>query len=166
MNLLFAMVAFIVIFSVIGMDLQLESGEVVHRTMSPLQSVQAGFVYIGMVVQAVAGLFNPATAAQTVSDSTSIVGIAVMSKTYFEAGVVAALQFMAMISVSLGVMNLLPIPPLDGGRFVVEVFQKLTRRLVSTRAMTYLSMAGMALFIGFFVIMLNQDVQRFILGNW
>ncbi len=63
-------------------------------------------------------------------------------------------------------MNLLPIPPLDGGRFVVEVFQKLTRRLVSTRAMTYLSMAGMALFIGFFVIMLNQDVQRFILGNW
>ena len=165
-NLLFAMVAFIVIFSVIGMDLQLESGEVVHRTMSPLQSVQAGFVYIGMVVQAVAGLFNPATAAQTVSDSTSIVGIAVMSKTYFEAGVVAALQFMARISVSLGVMNLLPIPPLDGGRFVVEVFQKLTRRLVSTRAMTYLSMAGMALFIGFFVIMLNQDVQRFILGNW
>lgn len=165
-NLLFAMVAFVIIFSVIGVDLQLESGEVVHRTLNPLQSIQAGFMYIGMVVQAVAGLFNPATAAQTVSDSTSIVGIAVMSKTYFEAGLVAALEFMAMISVSLGVMNLLPIPPLDGGRFVVEVFQKLTRRPVSMRAMNYLSMAGMALFIGFFVIMLNQDIQRFILGNW
>ena len=162
-NLLFAMVAFIVIFAVIGVDVQLESGEVVHRTMAPLQSIQAGFMYIGMVVQAVVGLFNPATAAQTVSDSTSIVGIAVMSKAYFEAGLVMALQFMAMISVSLGVMNLLPIPPLEGGRCGVEGFQKRTRRAVSTRAMTYLSMAGMALFIGFFVIMLNQDVQRFIL---
>jgi len=27
-------------------------------------------------------------------------------------------------------------------------------------------MAGMALFLGFFVIMLNQDIQRFVLGNW
>lgn len=165
-NLLFAMVAFVVIFSVIGVDLQLESGEVVHRTMNPLQSIQAGFMYIGMVAQAVAGLFNPATAAQTVSDSTSIVGIAVMSKTYFEAGLVTALEFTAMISVSLGIMNLLPIPPLDGGRFVVEIFQKLTRRPVSVRAMSYLSMAGVALFVGFFVIMLNQDIQRFIFGNW
>ena len=123
-------------------------------------------MYIGMVIQAVAGLFNPATAAQTVSDSTSIVGIAVMSKDYFQAGLVEALEFMAMISVSLGIMNLLPIPPLDGGRFVVEIFQKGTRKTVSQKAMNYMSLAGMALFLGFFVIMLNQDIQRFVFGNW
>jgi regulator of sigma E protease len=38
-----------------------------------------------------------------------------------------------MISVSLGIMNLLPIPPLDGGRFVVEIYQRLRRRVVSPR---------------------------------
>ncbi len=90
----------------------------------PGRAIVAGFTYICMVVQAVAGLFNPATAAQTVSDSSSVVGIAVMSKQFADAGLVPFMQFMAMISVSLGIMNLLPIPPLDGGRFVIEVFQK------------------------------------------
>ena len=66
----------------------------------------------------------------------------------------------------LAAFNLLPIPPLDGGRFVVEVFQKGTRKMVSQKAMNYMSLAGMALFLGFFVIMLNQDIQRFVFGNW
>lgn len=116
MNLLFAMLVFVVVFSVIGFQVQHpETGEITTIHASVLQALQAGFMYIGMVIQAVVGLFNPATAAQTVSDSTSIVGIAVMSKDYFQAGLVEALEFMAMISVSLGIMNLLPIPPLDGG---------------------------------------------------
>ena len=167
MNLLFAMLVFILVFSVIGFQVQHpETGEITTIHASVLQALQAGFMYIGMVIQAVAGLFNPATAAQTVSDSTSIVGIAVMSKDFFQAGLVQGLEFMAMISVSLGIMNLLPIPPLDGGRFVVEIFQKGTRKTVSQKAMNYMSMAGMALFLGFFVIMLNQDIQRFVFGNW
>ena len=166
-NLLFAMLVFVLVFSVIGFQVaHPDTGEIVTIHASVLQALQAGFSYIGMVVQAVIGLFNPATAAQTVSDSTSIVGIAVMSKDFFQAGLVQGLEFMAMISVSLGIMNLLPIPPLDGGRFVVEIFQKGTRRTVSQKAMNYMSMAGMALFLGFFVIMLNQDIQRFVFGNW
>ena len=165
-NLLFAIALFIVWLSVIGSDGQTSTGEVVHVTLNPLEAIQFGFMYIGAVIQAVAGLFNPATAAQTVSDSASIIGIAVMSKDFFEAGLVSIMQFFAMLSVSLGIMNLLPIPPLDGGRFVVEVFQKVTRKVVSTRAMNYLSAAGMILFIGFFLVMANQDIQRFVFGNW
>lgn len=166
MNLLFAMLAFVIIYSVMGFDVANQAGQVTHVTATPLQAIQAGFNVIGMTLQAIIGLFNPTTAAETVSNSTSIIGISVMSADYFAAGFQDALFFMALISVSLGLMNLLPIPPLDGGRFAVEIFQKITRRQVSTRVMGYLSVAGMALFIGFFVIMLNQDVQRFILGNW
>lgn len=166
MNLLFAILLFIVWLSIIGIDGQNSAGEMVHVTLNPLEAIQFGFMYIGAVIQAVAGLFNPQTAAQTVSDSASIIGIAVMSKDFFEAGLVSIMQFFAMISVSLGIMNLLPIPPLDGGRFVVEVFQKITRKVVSTRAMNYLSAAGMLLFLGFFLIMANQDIQRFVFGNW
>ena len=165
MNLLFAILVFVVLFSVIGFDVQYPTGEVAHITVTPWQSIVVGFNYIGAVIQAVVGLFNPATAAQTVSDSTSIVGIAVLSRQAVEQGLFMALQFMAMISVSLGIMNLIPIPPLDGGRFVVEVFQKATRKVVSPRAMWYMSMAGMALFLGFFAIMLNQDIQNLIAGT-
>ncbi len=166
-NLLFAVLAFIVIYSVIGIDLQnTETGEVFHFNATPLQSIQAGFMYIVAVVQAVAGLFNPATAADTVSQSSSIVGIAVMSRDFFEAGFVYALEFTAMISVSVGIMNLIPIPPLDGGRFVVETIQKIRRKSVSAKALGYASWVGMGLFLVFFAIMVNQDIQRFIFGNW
>ena len=119
-----------------------------------------------MTLVAIAGLFNPETAAQTISNSTSIVGIAIMSKGAFEAGLINFLFFAAVISVSLGLMNLLPIPPLDGGRFVVEVFQKISKKTVSIKALNYMSLAGMVLFGVFFLVMLNQDVQRYIFGNW
>lgn len=166
-NLIFAMLAFVVIYSVLGFDVaNPDTGELTHVVVSPDKAIMAGFSYIGMTVQAIAGLFNPATAAETVANSTSIMGIAVMSADYFAAGFAEALFFMAIISVSLGLMNLIPIPPLDGGRFAVEVFQRISRRQVPARVMGYLSVAGMALFIGLFVIMLNQDVQRFIFGNW
>lgn len=166
-NLLFAVVAFVVVFTFIGSDVQyVDTGEVAHITLDPVQAVQLGFTYIGAVVQAVAGLFNPATTAQVVEGSTSIVGIAVLSGNAFQAGVSEFLLFMAMISTSLGIMNLLPIPPLDGGKFIVEVVQKISRRAVSLRVMNALSLAGMALFLCLFVVMVNQDVQRFVFGNW
>lgn len=166
-NLLFAVLVFVVVYSIVGVDMtNSQTGEVSHITMSPLRSVEVGFAYIGAVVQMVVSLFNPQTAADVVSNSTSVVGIAVMSKTYAEAGLLEFVFFMAMLSVSLGIMNLLPIPPLDGGRFVIEIFQKLTRKNVSTRALSYMSAAGMILFLGFFAIMVNQDVQRFVFGNW
>ena len=166
-NLLFALVAFVIIYSVLGFDYQnSQTGEVSHVVIPPLKAIEAGFMYIGMVIQAVVGLFNPQTAADTVSNSTSVVGIAVMSKSAFEAGFTELFSFTAMLSVSLGIMNMLPIPPLDGGRFVVEVYQRIRRKVISLRAMNYLSFAGVALFMLFFLVMMNQDIQRFIFGNW
>lgn len=166
-NLLFAVIAFIIVYSVIGIDYtNPQTGEVSHIVTSPFQAIQIGISYIALTLQAILNLFNPETAAQTVSDSTSIVGIAVMSADYFSQGLVYGLFFMAAISISLGLMNLLPIPPLDGGRFLIEIIQKLTGREMSMKALSYVSMAGMALFMCFFVFMLNQDIQRFVLGNW
>lgn len=167
MNLLYAMIMFVIIYSVIGVDLQnTATGEITHYTLDPLQSVTAGFRYIGSVIVAIVGLFNPATAVETVSNSTSIIGIAVLSRDAFEAGLVNILSFSAIISVSLGLMNLLPIPPLDGGRLLIEIIQKISRRTVSVRVQNYLSTAGFILFMVFFIVMVNQDIQRFIFGNW
>ncbi|WP_101723352.1 site-2 protease family protein [Eggerthella timonensis] len=166
-NLLFAVLLLVVVFSVIGLDMvNPDTGAIQHVVLTPLQALQFGFNYIGMVVQMVVGLFNPATAAETVSNSSSVIGIAAMSKTYFDLGAGYAMMFVVMISVSLGIMNLLPIPPLDGGRLVIEIFQKVSRKVVSMRALNYLSAAGMILFIGFFLFMANQDIQRFVFGNW
>ncbi|MEG0070665.1 MAG: site-2 protease family protein [Raoultibacter sp.] len=167
MNLIFSMVVFVLLFSVIGFDAQNPAtGDIQHMTVDPFKAISAGFNYIGAVVGAVVGLFNPMTAAETVSQSTSLMGMAVLSKTAAEQGITSFLSFMAMISVSLGIMNMLPIPPLDGGRFVVEIYQKIRRKFISYKALNYLSMVGIVLFMGLFIVMLNQDIQRFIFGNW
>jgi len=152
---------------VLGFDVvDQATGATTHMTVDPGRAIMAGFNYIGAVFMAILGLFNPQTAAETVSNSTSIVGIAVMSKTAFDAGFTEFLAFSAMISVSLGLMNMLPIPPLDGGRFIIEIYQLIRRKNITMRALNALSAAGMMLVFGFFLIMLNQDIQRFVFGNW
>ena len=104
--------------------------------------------------------------AEVISDSASVIGIAVISKQAADAGLATLLEFTAMISVSLGVMNMLPIPPLDGGRFLVEIYQRLFRRDISIKAMNIISIVGVSLFLVLFVVMIGQDVSRFIFGNW
>ena len=166
MNILFAVLAFIICYSLFGFDMELADGTIVHRTLTVWQSIRVGFIYIGMVGQAVLQLFNPATAGQVISDSASVIGIAVISKQAAEAGIVTLLEFTAMISVSLGIMNMLPIPPLDGGRFLVEIYQRIFRRDISVRALNTVSIIGISLFMVLFVVMIGQDVSRFIFGQW
>ncbi|MDR2715685.1 MAG: site-2 protease family protein [Coriobacteriaceae bacterium] len=167
LNLVFAIVLFVLIYSVIGIDMMdPQTGDIQHIRLDPLRAITGGFAVIGMVVEAVAKLFNPATAAETLSGSASVVGIAVMSKTAAEQGFINFIFFLAMISISLGIMNLIPIPPLDGGRLVIEVFQKIARRPVSMRVMNYLVGVGLLLLLSLFVFLVFQDVQRMFTGFW
>ena len=166
-NLLFAVLAFVIIYSVMGYDLQnTDTGEITHHVLNPLQAIMVGFNYIALVAQAIVNLFNPATVADTVTQSSSIVGIAIMSKSAAEQGFESFLLFTAMISVSLGLMNLLPITPLDGGRFVIEVYQRITRRLASQRALNVLSALGMGFILVLCFVMIGQDVMRIFTGFW
>ena len=107
----------------------------------------SGFAYIGMVIQAVASLFNPCDSAPRPCPNSAPASSASppCRRTPWTRALRAALQFVAMISVSLGVMNLLPIPPLDGGRLVVEAFQKVhAQGRCRRKALNYMSAAGMA----------------------
>lgn len=164
-NLLLVFIIFVIIYGIIGLDYQnQETGEVFHVNFSPLECAVIGLNYLGMVVDAVVKLFNPVTVAETVSQSTSVVGIVALTDDMFRQSLQDGLFFVAAISASLGIMNLLPIPPLDGGKLVIEIVQKITRRSVSARAQSNISLVGIGLFLLLFVVLLNQDIQTFILG--
>lgn len=164
-NLVFAILCFVVVYSIIGVDVEID-GQMTHYTAGPLASIRAGFMYIWLTIQAILQLLNPMTTAEVVSQSTSIVGIAYLSNDYFSQGLAEGLLFMGMISASLGLMNLIPIPPLDGGHFIVEVIQKIIHRNISEKAINVVSYIGLGLLLALFVVTLNQDIQRFIFGNW
>ena len=74
-------------------------------------------------------------------------------------------MLMAAVSMSLGLMNLLPIPPLDGGKVAIELVQLMTRRRVPLRVQSGLSYVGMALALALFVVVLGQDITRFVFGG-
>lgn len=137
--------------------------ELVH--WSVFESLKASLGYIGQVTVAVVGLFMPSTAVETLEQSTSVVGIAYMARDAAGMGVAAFSALGAALSISLGLFNLLPIPPLDGGKILIEVIQRIARRDVPIRLVNGLTMVGIALFLVLFVYLLFQDISRFVIGG-
>ena len=130
--------------------------------LSPLEAAGVTASYIAQTAQSVAQLLVPAQTMEILNNSTSEVGIAVMIAQAAAAGPAMFLSLAALISFSLGFMNLLPSPPLDGGKLLIEVVQAVIRRPVPTRVQTGLSLAGFALLMVLVVYMLRLDVLRFL----
>jgi len=79
-------------------------------------------------------------------------------------GWISFVGFLALVSVSLGVLNLLPIPLLDGGHLMYYVAEVLTGRPVSERTMEIGSRIGMFLLLLLMSFALFNDLQRLIGG--
>jgi regulator of sigma E protease len=62
-------------------------------------------------------------------------------------GWISFVSFLALVSVSLGVLNLLPVPVLDGGHLMYYIYEVLTGRAVSEKVMEYGMRIGMALLL-------------------
>jgi len=79
-------------------------------------------------------------------------------------GVLSLVSFIAFISISLGFMNLLPVPMLDGGHLAFYAFEAVSGRPASIRAQEYATMAGLACVLVFFVFVTVNDLKSF--GVW
>ena len=79
-------------------------------------------------------------------------------------GLETYLELLAAVSMSLGFMNLLPIPPLDGGKILIEVVQAARRKPVSLKVQNYISYAGLAFFLFVFVMALRNDILNIVMG--
>ena len=116
--------------------------------------------YIGMVAGTIARIIMPQHTIEIVSQSSSIVGISAMASEAASSGFYDLVSFAAAVSMSLGFMNLLPIPPLDGGKMVIEIVEAIRRKPLSTKAQTYLSYVGLAFFLFLFCFALRNDIMR------
>jgi regulator of sigma E protease len=89
-----------------------------------------------------------------------IVGVSDIGHQVYGLGIVAALTFLAVISLSLGVINLLPFLPLDGGHIFWSLIEKLRGEPVSLRVMEGVSVIGFALVAMLFFIGLSNDIGQ------
>ena len=118
------------------------------------------FSYIGMVAGTIARIIIPQHTIEIVSQSSSIVGISAMASEAASSGFYDLASFAAAVSMSLGFMNLLPIPPLDGGKMVIEIVEAIRRKPLSAKAQAYLSYVGLAFFLFLFCFALRNDILR------
>jgi len=73
---------------------------------------------------------------------------------------VALLTIMALISVNLGVLNLLPIPALDGGHIMFNLYEMITGLKPKEQVLIYLTVAGWVILIGLMTLGLYNDINR------
>lgn len=97
-----------------------------------------------------------------VDDLSSFVGIFDLVKTFVGSGFLSLLAFMAMLSVNIGVMNLLPIPALDGGRIVFLGYELVTRKKPSKKVENIINNIFFILLMILFVYVTYNDIVRMI----
>ena len=88
------------------------------------------------------------------------IGIAKHSGDAAQRGWESWLRFVALLSISLGVLNLAPLPVLDGGHIVLSLAQMITRRQFSERFVSIWSALGIAFLMGLMVWVLVFDIIR------
>ena len=86
------------------------------------------------------------------------IGIANIGAGAVRAGVVATITIAALISINLAIINLLPIPGLDGGRLLFVAIEAIIRRPLPARLSTWVSLAGFVLLIGLMLVASVHDI--------
>ena len=87
--------------------------------------------------------------------------IAQMATQTAETGIITYLGFMALLSISLAILNFLPFPALDGGHMVFLVYEAIFRREVPLEVRLGLQKAGFVLLLAFMAFVLYNDIRHF-----
>ena len=98
-------------------------------------------------------------------DARGPIGIAQETGRILEAPLVSQLLFVGLLSVNLAVLNVLPFPPLDGGRIAVVLLEGVRRRKLPAEREALIYLTGFAVLIALIVLISIQDIQRLITGG-
>lgn len=104
-------------------------------------------------------LFGPKTGVG-IGDLSGPVGIFSMVRNARKNGIQAFVEFIAFLSINIGLLNLLPIPALDGGRLVFIGYEAITKRKVNKKVENGLIMATFILLFGLMIYVTFNDVFR------
>ena len=109
------------------------------------------------IVRVVRGLFSGRISTREVGGPIAI-GVAAGESAHL--GLAAFLAFMALISVQLAVINLLPIPVLDGGQFLFLLGEAVLRRPLNVKLRERLTLVGLVLIVLLMVLAFSNDIRR------
>jgi regulator of sigma E protease len=120
-------------------------------------SVQKNWEWSTLIVQTLVGLFTKET---SVKQLMGPVAIADLSGAAAEAGWISLFSLMAMISLNLGLLNLMPIPVLDGGHIFILALEGLARRDFSMKVKEKMLLVGFVVLLMLMVTVIYNDLMR------
>ena len=133
-----------------------------NRKYSVLEAIPAGlrltFSTIGGYIQDLKLVFTPSTEAyKSVGSFISMGQIFPASWDWYR-----FVNILALLSIMLGVMNLLPIPALDGGHIVFTIYEMVTGKKPSDRFLEGAQIIGMILLFGLMMLAFGNDIGRLV----
>ena len=120
-------------------------------------SVEHNIESSGIIFRTLAGLFTGETSVRQLQGP---VGIAALSGESAQEGFITLLSLMAMLSINLGILNLMPVPVLDGGHILIMALEGIARRDFSMQVKEKMLLAGFVVLMMLMVTVIYNDLTR------
>jgi regulator of sigma E protease len=101
----------------------------------------------------------------SVGNLNGFVAIGYLTYAAARTGLSTLLYFLGVLNINLGIMNLLPVPVLDGGHLMFAVIEKVRGKPVNEKIRSAASYVGLALIIGLLLVAFWNDIHLFIVGR-
>jgi regulator of sigma E protease len=147
--------------------LGINGGSMVFERQDPLSALWGGVAHTADITwQTLAGVGQMLTGARGTDDLGGPLRIAQLSGQVAELGVASLISFMAILSVNLALINLFPIPILDGGHLLFYAAEAIRGRPLPPRAQEIGFRAGFALLLTLFVFATWNDLSQWGVFRW
>jgi regulator of sigma E protease len=120
-------------------------------------SIEQNIESSGLIFRTLGGLFTGETSVRQLQGP---VGIAQLSGESAQQGFIALLSLMAMLSINLGILNLMPVPVLDGGHILIMALEGIARRDFSMAVKEKMLLAGFVVLMMLMVTVIYNDLTR------
>jgi len=142
--------------NLIGIRASVEHNPVKAFTLSCRSCVE----YFGGIYDWIFGLF---TKESRVNEVVGVVGMVSMASEEAKNGFANLIVFMALISLNLGAVNLLPFPALDGGRILFVILRKITNDRIGPNAERIVNSIGLVILLAFMIFTIFRDTFNLII---
>ena len=130
------------------------------RTPGPIEAIGMGVEQTYTIIRtSLSGLWHMVTGAISSCNLQGPIGIAEVSGAAASQGAGSFIWFIAMLSTAVGLMNLFPVPILDGGHLVFHAYEAVVGRPPSDRALRMLMTGGLALLLALMLFAVSNDLM-------
>ncbi|MDO5078254.1 MAG: RIP metalloprotease RseP [Streptococcus minor] len=131
-----------------------------HLKSGFVETVVGGFREAGATALLIVNALKNLIASFDVKQLGGPVAIYNVSSQAAEGGILPVLRLLAMLSINLGIFNLIPIPALDGGKILINLIEAIRRKPLKQETESYITLAGVAIMVLLMLVVTWNDIMR------